>query len=79
MSKPKKRTRWDYYNSFPIQPVEQASKNKLNFLQGCVVTRISRYNMEGGRGLEDLEKAKREIELIIELEGWDQKKKKKRR
>ncbi len=61
----------NHYKNFPIQPVEYTTKNKLSFLQGCIIKRITRYNIKGGKGLEDLEKIKHEIDLIIELEGWD--------
>ena len=59
-----------HYLNFKIQPVEFIEKNTLSFLQGCVIKRICRYN-EGGKGLEDLQKIKHEVDLIIELEGWN--------
>lgn len=59
----------DHYKGFAIQPVEFSIRNKLNFLQGCIVKRISRYNLPGGKGLEDLEKIKHEVDLLAELEG----------
>ena len=62
-----------HYKDFPIQPVEFITKNKLNFLQGCIVKRITRYNLPGGKGLQDLEKIIHEAELLIEIEGWRKK------
>lgn len=56
----------DHYQSFVIQPVEFITKNKLNFLQGCIIKRICRYRTKGR--IEDLEKIKHEVNLIIELE-----------
>lgn len=59
----------NHYNHFEIQPVEFITKNRLSFLQGCVVKRICRYNLDTGKGLQDLQKLKHEIDLTIELEG----------
>lgn len=61
----------DHYKKWTIQPIEFITKNKLSFLQGCIVKRIVRYNQNGGKGLQDLEKIKHEIDLIIELEGLE--------
>lgn len=57
----------DHYKEFEIQPVEFISRNNLDFLQGCIVKRICRYKLPGGKGFEDLEKIKHEVDLIIEL------------
>lgn len=58
----------NHYKDFPIQPTEFIMKNNLSFLQGCIIKRICRYLLKGdARG--DLEKAKHEIDMIIELEG----------
>ena len=54
-----------HYKDFAIQPAEFITKNKLSFLEGCVVKRICRKKNR----LEDLQKAKHEIDLIIKLEG----------
>ena len=55
----------EHYKKYAIQPVEFITKNKLGFLEGCVIKRICRY--EDKNGLEDLKKAKHEIDLLIEL------------
>ena len=60
-----------HYKGLEIQPVEFSTRNKLGFLQGCINKRISRYNLPGGKGLEDLQKIKHEVDLLIQLEGWD--------
>jgi len=60
----------DHYKNFKIQPVEFITKNKLSFLQGCIVKRICRFNVPGGKGAVDLQKIKHEIDLIIELEEF---------
>ncbi len=54
-----------HYKKYTIQPVEFITKNKLGFLEGCVIKRICRYEDKNGR--EDLEKIKHEIDLLIEL------------
>ena len=55
----------EHYKRYVIQPVEFITKNKLGFLEGCVIKHICRY--ENKNGLEDLKKAKHEIDLLIEL------------
>ena len=63
----------DHYKGFKIQPVEYSTKNELGFVQGCIVKRITRYNVPGGKGLQDLQKIKHEVDLLIELEEWEEK------
>lgn len=55
----------EHYKKYAIQPAEFITKNELGFLEGCVIKRICRY--EDKNGLEDLKKAKHEIDLLIEL------------
>lgn len=55
-----------HYKDFPIQPAEFSTKNKLGFLEGCVIKRMCRWRTKNG--IEDLKKAIHEIELLIELE-----------
>ena len=50
----------------PIQPVEFITKNKLTFLEGCIVKRVCRHRNKNGK--EDLLKAIHELQLMIELE-----------
>lgn len=57
----------DHYHKGAIQPVEYIHANKLGFLEGCVIKRITRWREKNG--LEDLEKIKHEIDLLIKLEG----------
>jgi len=61
----------DHYKKLKIQPIQYIMSNDLNFLQGCIIKRISRYNMPGGKALQDLEKIKHEIDLLIDFEGLD--------
>lgn len=55
-----------HYKGKAIQPVEYISANKLNFLEGCIVKRITRWREKNG--LEDLLKIKHEVDLLIEME-----------
>lgn len=55
-----------HYKDCVIQPVEFILANDIGFLEGCVIKRLTRYN-RGGKGVEDLEKAKHEIDLLIKL------------
>ena len=59
----------NHYKQFNVEPIVFITKNKLSYLQGCIIKRICRYNLKGGKGLEDLEKIKHEIDLIIDLEN----------
>ena len=58
-----------HYKSLPMQPVEFITRNKLGFLEGCIIKRLCRYNMPGGKGKQDLEKIMHECELLMEMEG----------
>lgn len=55
-----------HYKDLAIQPIEYITKNNLSFGQGNVIKYITRYKNKNG--LEDLEKAKHMIELMINLE-----------
>ena len=57
----------NHYSKMAIQPVEYINANKLTYLQGNVVKYISRYNHKG-KPLEDLQKARHYIDMLIELE-----------
>lgn len=55
-----------HYKDMSIQPVEFIHANKLGFLEGCIVKRICRWRAKDG--IQDLEKIKHEVDLLIELE-----------
>lgn len=59
----------DHYKSFVIQPVEFITTNNIGFLQGCIIKRVCRFDKPGGKGIQDLEKIKHEVDLLIELNG----------
>ena len=54
-----------HYTGFKIQPIEFIVKNKLSFIQGCVIKYICRF--ENKNGIEDLEKIKHYCDLQIHL------------
>ena len=55
----------DHYSKLAIQPAEYITKNKLTYLQGNVIKYVTRYKDKNG--IEDLQKAKHYIDLLIEL------------
>ena len=56
----------NHYKGKRIQPVEYIHANNLNFLESCIVKRITRWRDKDG--FQDLEKIKHEIDLLIEME-----------
>jgi hypothetical protein len=54
-----------HYTGFKIAPIEFIVKNKLSFIQGCVIKYICRF--ENKNGIEDLEKIKHYCDLQIQL------------
>ena len=56
----------DHYSKLAIQPVEYINANKLTYLQGNVIKYVTRYKDKNG--VEDLQKAKHYVEMLIELE-----------
>lgn len=53
-----------HYKGFTIDPVKIAMDNKLDFCQGNAIKYIMRYDKKG-TPLQDLEKAKHYIDLLI--------------
>ena len=56
----------DHYSKLAIQPVTYINANRLSYLQGNVIKYVTRYKDKNG--VEDLQKAKHYIDLLIELE-----------
>ena len=56
----------DHYSKLAIQPVTYITANRLSYLQGNVIKYVTRYKDKNG--VEDLQKAKHYIDLLIELE-----------
>jgi hypothetical protein len=59
-----------HYKSYAIQPYTFFFKNKIPHHKAAIIRRILRYDHPTGKGLEDLEKIKHEIDLIIDLEDY---------
>lgn len=59
----------DHYKDMAIQPIEFLTRNKIEFIPGCVIKRMCRYRSKNG--LEDLLKARHEINVLISLEYGD--------
>lgn len=55
-----------HYKHMPIQPIEFITRNKIEFIPGCVIKRMCRYRAKNGK--EDLLKARHEIDVLISLE-----------
>jgi|TARA_R110000824_G_scaffold11582_6_gene50624 hypothetical protein len=56
----------NHYKKFSVEPFDFIHKNNLSFAEGNVVKYICRWRDKGG--VEDLKKAIRYIQLIIEGE-----------
>ena len=56
----------NHYKNMIIQPIEFIHKNNLNYCQANVIKYICRY--KGKNGIEDLNKAKHYIDLLIDFE-----------
>ena len=57
----------NHYKKWSIQPVEYIHANNIPFLEGNVIKYVSRWRDKGG--IEDLNKARHYIDLLIELES----------
>jgi hypothetical protein len=56
----------NHYKDMPIQPMEYSMKNGLDACQHTIVKYVTRFREKGG--IEDLEKAKHCIDLLIGFE-----------
>lgn len=56
----------EHYARFKIEPVRFVTDNGLNFLQGNVIKYLLRYPFKNGK--EDLLKARRYLDMLIEFE-----------
>jgi hypothetical protein len=56
-----------HYSKFSIQPVEFIHANGIPFIEGCRIKYLCRWQEKGG--VEDLDKVKHFIDLLIDLEG----------
>lgn len=56
----------DHYKNKKIQPIEYIQANDLNFLEGCIVKRITRYKDKAED--EDIRKIIQEAKFILKFE-----------
>lgn len=57
----------NHYRDGTIQPIQFIESNKMAFLEGCVVKRVTRHDKPTGKGRQDIEKAIHELQLLLEL------------
>jgi hypothetical protein len=57
----------NHYQALAIQPAEFIHKNGIGFLAGNIIKYVCRYKQKGG--IQDLEKAKHYVEMLIEFES----------
>ena len=55
-----------HYKNMAIQPIEFIHANNIPFIEGCIIKYVCRHKQK--MGVEDLEKAKHFIDLLIDLE-----------
>ena len=75
MSVWKKQVGGDHYRKYKLQPSRFVTENKLLYPEGCVIKYVIRHQDKGGK--QDLEKAKHMIDMIIERDYEEKKKKEK--
>ena len=56
----------NHYTKLAIQPMEYSMRNKLDPLQHSAIKYVTRFRDKGG--IQDLEKAKHVIDMLIEFE-----------
>ncbi|NOQ73254.1 MAG: DUF3310 domain-containing protein [Crocinitomix sp.] len=54
----------DHYTNATIQPIEYMMAHNLGYIEGAVVKYVTRWELKGG--IEDLEKAKHLLEILID-------------
>jgi len=64
MKSSKKQIGGNHYLKYKIQPIEFIIKNNIGFVEGNILKYILRFKEKGG--VQDLEKAKHYIELLID-------------
>ena len=58
-----------HYRDMAIQPIEFIHRNGIGFIEGSVIKYVCRWRKKNG--IEDLNKAKHFINLLIEMETRD--------
>lgn len=59
----------NHYKNMAIQPAEYCYRNEIPCMEAGIIKYITRHKFKGG--LEDLEKAKHMIDMLIEFEYKD--------
>lgn len=59
----------DHYRDLAMQPIEYIHRNGLGYVEGAVVKYVTRWRRKGG--VEDLEKARHMLDLLIEMESGE--------
>lgn len=67
MSALKEQIGGEHYKGMAIQPVEFIHANGLGYIEGAVIKYVCRWRKKNG--IEDLEKARHFIDLLIDLEA----------
>lgn len=57
----------DHYRKLKIQPSKYNHANNIPFIEGCIIKYATRWRDKGG--IEDLEKIKHYVDLLIEFES----------
>jgi hypothetical protein len=57
-----------HYKDFAIQPVNFIHENGIGFCEGNAIKYLCRWRQKGG--IQDLEKAKHYIDMLIEMEQF---------
>ena len=60
----KKQVGGSHYKKYKIQPIEFIIKNNIGFVEGNIIKYVLRFKEKGG--VQDLNKAKHYIELLID-------------
>jgi hypothetical protein len=57
----------NFYIQYKIPPARFCEKNGLSAMEYDVIKRMCRWRQNVGKGIEDLEKAKASIDILIKL------------
>ena len=59
-----------HYTNGDIEPIDYINGNNMDYLEGNIIKYISRYKYKNG--VEDLEKARFYLNMLIEREGLNE-------
>lgn len=55
----------NHYKDMAIQPVEFIEKNRIPYIEGCVIKYVCRHRRKNGR--QDIEKAIHFLEMLLDM------------